>query len=64
MINFNVNRVLDVQLVKSNEVGNSQRMEKEGLLRSIVFGGGRCQHRLHYHRSTLLNPEVPDGGDA
>ncbi|CDQ97355.1 unnamed protein product [Oncorhynchus mykiss] len=36
MVNFNMNRVLDIHLVQSNKVGNSLRMEKEGLLRIIA----------------------------
>ncbi|KAJ8346751.1 hypothetical protein SKAU_G00281520 [Synaphobranchus kaupii] len=36
MMDLKANRVIDLQLVQSNEVGNSQRMEKEGLVRSIA----------------------------
>ncbi|XP_063054475.1 uncharacterized protein LOC134448750 [Engraulis encrasicolus] len=31
------NKVVDIQLVQSNEVGNSQRMEREGFERSLHF---------------------------
>ncbi|KAJ8369539.1 hypothetical protein SKAU_G00095670 [Synaphobranchus kaupii] len=36
MMDLKANRVIDLQLVQSNEVGNSQHMEKEGLVRSIA----------------------------
>uniref|UniRef100_A0A8C2PX67 Uncharacterized protein n=1 Tax=Cyprinus carpio TaxID=7962 RepID=A0A8C2PX67_CYPCA len=35
MMDLKANRVIDIQLVRSNEVGNSQRMEKEGFERSL-----------------------------
>ncbi|XP_067305463.1 uncharacterized protein [Pseudorasbora parva] len=35
MMDLRANRVIDIQLVQSNEVGNSQRMEKEGFERSL-----------------------------
>ncbi|KAK7149329.1 hypothetical protein R3I94_008843 [Phoxinus phoxinus] len=34
MMDFKANRVTNIQLVQSNEVGNSQRMEKQGYERS------------------------------
>lgn len=35
MMDLKANRVIDIQLVRSNEVGNSQQMEKEGLERCL-----------------------------
>ncbi|XP_052009413.1 uncharacterized protein LOC127662328 [Xyrauchen texanus] len=35
MMDLKANRVIDIQLVQSNEVGNSQRMEKKGFERSL-----------------------------
>ncbi|KAK7929760.1 hypothetical protein WMY93_006445 [Mugilogobius chulae] len=35
MMNLKTNKVIDIQLVQSNEVGNSVRMEKEGFERSL-----------------------------
>uniref|UniRef100_A0A672J972 Uncharacterized protein n=1 Tax=Salarias fasciatus TaxID=181472 RepID=A0A672J972_SALFA len=35
MLNLQTNRVIDIQLVQSNEVGNSSRMEKEGFILSL-----------------------------
>lgn len=37
MLEVRSNRIIDVQLVQSNEVGGSGRMEKEGLIRSLEF---------------------------
>jgi len=37
MLEVRSNRITDVQLVQSNEVGGSGRMEKEGLIRSLEF---------------------------
>ncbi|XP_074544649.1 uncharacterized protein LOC141804189 [Halichoeres trimaculatus] len=37
LMDLQTNKVVDIQLVQSNEVGNSVRMEKEGLSRSLVF---------------------------
>ena len=37
MLEVRSNKIIDVQLVQSNEVGGSSRMEKEGLVRSIKF---------------------------
>ncbi|XDV25779.1 hypothetical protein PO909_029637 [Leuciscus waleckii] len=37
MMSLDDNRVVDIQLVQSNEVGSSPRMELEGFLRSINF---------------------------
>uniref|UniRef100_A0AAV2KKU9 Reverse transcriptase domain-containing protein n=1 Tax=Knipowitschia caucasica TaxID=637954 RepID=A0AAV2KKU9_KNICA len=37
MMNLKANRVIDIQLVQSNEVGNSVRMEKEGFVRSLTM---------------------------
>ncbi|XP_070409417.1 uncharacterized protein [Nothobranchius furzeri] len=35
MMDLKRNKVIDIQLVQSNEVGNSVRMEKEGFVRSL-----------------------------
>ncbi|KAG7513654.1 hypothetical protein JOB18_013274 [Solea senegalensis] len=35
MMDLNSNKVVDIQLVQSNEVGSSVHMEKEGLIRSL-----------------------------
>lgn len=35
MMNLKNNKVIDIQLVQSNEVGNSTRLEKEGFVRSL-----------------------------
>uniref|UniRef100_A0AAV2LZS8 Uncharacterized protein n=1 Tax=Knipowitschia caucasica TaxID=637954 RepID=A0AAV2LZS8_KNICA len=37
MMDLKSNKVVDIQLVQSNEVGNSVRMEKEGLVRSLTM---------------------------
>lgn len=37
MMDLKSNKVIDIQLVQSNEVGNSVRMEKEGFVRSLAF---------------------------
>ena len=37
MLDVRSNKIIDVQLVQSNEVGGSVGMEKEGLIRSIQF---------------------------
>ncbi|XP_055366648.1 uncharacterized protein LOC121202406 [Betta splendens] len=36
MVDLTINRVVDLQLVQSNEVGGSHNMEKEGLRRSLA----------------------------
>lgn len=37
VLELRANRIIDIQLVQSNEVGNSSRMEKEGFVRSVAF---------------------------
>uniref|UniRef100_A0A8C1U4M5 Uncharacterized protein n=1 Tax=Cyprinus carpio TaxID=7962 RepID=A0A8C1U4M5_CYPCA len=37
MMNLEDNKVVDIQLIQSNEVGASPRMEREGFLRSLQF---------------------------
>ncbi|XP_030249967.1 uncharacterized protein LOC115567468 [Sparus aurata] len=41
MMDLTLNKVIDIQLVQSNEVGNSVRMEKEGFERSLSFLEGK-----------------------
>ncbi|XP_034551922.1 uncharacterized protein LOC117821613 isoform X2 [Notolabrus celidotus] len=41
MTDLNTNKVLDIQLVQSNEVGGSYHMEKEGLKRSLALLNAR-----------------------
>ncbi|XP_057195137.1 uncharacterized protein LOC130557432 isoform X2 [Triplophysa rosa] len=37
MMDLSTNKIVDIQLVQSNEVGSSVHMEKEGLIRSLEF---------------------------
>lgn len=37
MMDLSTNKIVDIQLVQSNEVGSRVRMEKEGLIRSLEF---------------------------
>ncbi|XP_039522036.1 uncharacterized protein LOC120475416 isoform X2 [Pimephales promelas] len=37
MMDLRTNKIVDIQLVQSSEVGSSVRMEKEGLIRSLGF---------------------------
>ncbi|CAM4306824.1 unnamed protein product [Leuciscus chuanchicus] len=37
MMDLSTNKIVDIQLVQSNEVGSSVRLEKEGLIRSLEF---------------------------
>lgn len=36
-LDLHSNRIIDIELIQSNEVGGSSRMEKEGLLHSMDF---------------------------